>query len=318
MLHRLIVAAVGACLATTAQAETISVTHWGDAFYGAPYAVAMEKGFFKQHGIDITGVLTSAGGGTSVRNTLAGDLPYGEVALSAAIEAINNGVPLTIIGSGAKSVADILWMTKKGSPITKFEDLIGKKVAFTSPGSVTNMLILMSMKAKGLAPDAFKLVPAGGIGANVSAVLNGAVDAAMSSEPIWTEQKDKLQVVFWPKDIMSPDMMQTVAVTTTEYLKIGAPKLRAILAGRRMGVDYIAAHPDEAAEIEARVLSGNPETYKQVFKHFLEIGYWSNGHIDVPAMNLMVEGLKIVGKQKGEVDWTKIVDGSLLPADLQK
>ena len=73
MLHRLIIAAVGACLAATAQAETISVTHWGDAFYGAPYAVAMEKGFFRQHGVDITGVLTSAGGGTSVRNTLAGD-----------------------------------------------------------------------------------------------------------------------------------------------------------------------------------------------------------------------------------------------------
>ena len=81
------------------RAETITVTHWGSAFYGAPYAVAMEKGFFKKYGVDITGVLTSQGGGTSVRNTLAGDLPYGEVALSAAVEAINNGVPLRIIGS---------------------------------------------------------------------------------------------------------------------------------------------------------------------------------------------------------------------------
>lgn len=319
MLHRLAATALGALLlASTAKAETISVTHWGDAFYGAPYAVAMEKGFFKQHGVDITGALTSAGGGTSVRNTLAGDLPYGEVALSAAIEAINNGVPLKIIGSGAKSVADILWMTKKGSPITKFEDLVGKKVAFTSPGSVTNMLILMAMKAKGLKPDAMKLVPAGGIGANISAVLNGAVDAGMSSEPLWTEQQDKLQVVFWSKDILPPDMMQTVAVTTTDYTHEGAAKLRAILAGRRMGVDYIKAHPDEAAEIEARVLNGNPDTYKKVFRHFLEIGYWSDGRIDIPAMNLMVEGLQIVGKQNGAVDWPKLLDASFLPADLQK
>jgi hypothetical protein len=29
------------------RAEMITVTHWGSAFYGAPYAVAMEKGFFK-------------------------------------------------------------------------------------------------------------------------------------------------------------------------------------------------------------------------------------------------------------------------------
>ena len=160
-------------------AETITVTHWGSAFYGAPYAVAIEKGFFKKYGVDITGVLTSQGGGTSVRNTLAGDLPYGEVALSAAVEAIKNGIPLRIIGSGTQSIADILWMAKRGSPLRSIDDLVGKKVAFTAPGSVTNMLILMSLKKKAIDPNALKLVPVSGIGANVSAVLNNAVDAGM-------------------------------------------------------------------------------------------------------------------------------------------
>jgi NitT/TauT family transport system substrate-binding protein len=152
-------------------AETITVTHWGSAFYGAPYAVSIEKGFFKKYGADITGVLTSQGGGTSVRDTLAGELPFGEVSLAAAVEAINNGVPLRIIGSGAQSIADILWMAKKGAPLHSIEDLVGKKVAFTAPGSVTNMLILMSLKKKTIDPNAIKLVPVGGIGANVSACL---------------------------------------------------------------------------------------------------------------------------------------------------
>src|SRR5450759_1856106 len=116
------------CAAATARAETITVTHWGAAFYGAPYAVAMEKGFFKKRGVDITGILTSQGGGTSVRNTLAGDLPFGEVALPAAVEAINSGVPLRIIGSGVQTVADILWMAKRGSPLHGIKDLVGKKV----------------------------------------------------------------------------------------------------------------------------------------------------------------------------------------------
>ena len=72
---------IGLSIAGAAVAETITVTHWGAAFYGAPYAVAMDRGFFQKHGADVTGVLTSTGGGTSVRNTLASDLPYGEVAL---------------------------------------------------------------------------------------------------------------------------------------------------------------------------------------------------------------------------------------------
>ena len=91
ILHALracaLAALAAASLGLPARAETITVTHWGSAFYGAPYAVAMAKGFFKKHGLDITGILTSAGGGTSVRNTLAGDLPFGEVALPAAIAA---------------------------------------------------------------------------------------------------------------------------------------------------------------------------------------------------------------------------------------
>src|SRR5919198_528109 len=70
-----LLAGLALLLAPGAEADTITVTHWGAAFYGAPYAVAMEKGYFKSRGVDVTGVLTSTGGGTSVRNTLAGDPP---------------------------------------------------------------------------------------------------------------------------------------------------------------------------------------------------------------------------------------------------
>src|SRR6201991_315615 len=95
-------------LALPAHAETITVTHWGSAFYGAPYAVAMAKGFFKKRGIDITGILTSSGGGTSVRNAPAGDLPCGEAALPAPLLAINAAQPIKMISGGVESVADIL------------------------------------------------------------------------------------------------------------------------------------------------------------------------------------------------------------------
>ena len=312
----LAVAAVCA-LPTTARAETITVTHWGAAFYGAPYAVAMEKGFFKKHGVDITGVLTSTGGGTSVRNTLAGDLPYGEVALPAAIEAINHGQPLKIINGGVDSVGDIGWIQKPDGQIKSVKDLVGKKVGFTSPGSVTNMLILMALKANGIDPKQVKLVPAGGIGANLSAVLNGAIDTGMTGEPVWSENKDKVKPAFWIKDVLPPKMMQTVGITTTDFMKSGADKLRGIIEGRREGVKYIEAHPDEAADITAKAYNGDPKLYREVFKHFLEIDYWGDGGFDYEAMNRMVEGLQIVGKQKGPVDWKKVVDTSFLPKELQ-
>ena len=320
ILHALRACALAAIAATTitasTRAETITVTHWGSAFYGAPYAVAMAKGFFKKHGLDITGILTSAGGGTSVRNTLAGDLPFGEVALPAAILAINAGQPLKIIAGGVESIGDILWITQPDSKISSIKDLVGKKVSFTSPGSVTNMLILMCLKAANIDPKDVKLLPAGDIGANLSAVINRAVDAGMNGEPLWSENKGKVKPAFWTKDCFPPEMTQTVAITTTEFAQTGGDKLRAIIAARREGVEYIIKNPDESADIVAKAYNGDPKLYREVFRHFVEINYFGDGRLNYKGMDRMAEGMQLVGTLKGPPDWKKMVDPSFLPKDL--
>jgi NitT/TauT family transport system substrate-binding protein len=308
--------AFAAAFVASAHAETITVTHWGSAFFGGPYAVAMEKGIFKKHGLDITGILTSAGGGTSVRNTLAGDLPFGEVALPAALLAINSGQPLKIIAGGVESVADILWITQPDSPISSIKDLVGKKVAYTSPGSVTNMLILMCLKAANIDPKDVKLLAAGDIGANLSAVINRAVDAGMNGEPLWSENKGKVKPAFWTKDCFPPEMTQTVAITTTEFAQTGGDKLRAIIEARREGVEYIIKNPDESADIVAKAFNGDPKLYREVFKHFVEINYFGDGRLNFKGMDRMAEGMQLVGTLKSPPDWKKMIDPAFLPKDL--
>ena len=309
-------ALAAAALTASARSETITVTHWGSAFYGAPYAVAMAKGFFKKRGLDITGILTSAGGGTSVRNTLAGDLPFGEVALPAAILAINSGQPIKMISGGVESVADILWITQPDAPFNSIKDLAGKKVAFTSPGSVTNMLILMCLKAAGMEPKDVKLLPAGDNGANLAAVLNRAVDAAMNGEPLYSENRAKIKPVFWSKDCFPPEMTQTVGITTAEFAATGGEKLRAILAARREAVEYIIKNPDESADIVAKAYNGDSKLYRDVFKHFVAINYFGDGRFNFKGMNRMAEGMQLVGTLKGPPDWKKMVDPQFLPQDL--
>ena len=302
----------GCCIA---RADSITVTHYGSAFYGAPYAVAMAKGLFKQRGVDISGILTSAGGGTSVRNMLASDLPFGEVATSAAIAAINHGEPLKILFGGVDTIDDIVWIAKKGSPLHAFQDIRGKRVGFTSPGSATNMIILMALKNHNMTTSDVHLVAAGDIGANLSAVLSGAIDTGMTGEPVWSENADKLQIVFRSCDVVPCNMMQSVGVTTDAYLATpdGKKTLAAIIAGRREGVQFIYAHPDEAADIVAKAYSGDPGLYRKVFANFVKIHYWTEGTIDIKGMDNMVEGLRIMGQQKGPVDWQKIIDSEFLP-----
>jgi NitT/TauT family transport system substrate-binding protein len=304
--------------APAVQAETITVTHWGGQFYGVPYAVAMDKGFFKNNGVDVTGILTAAGGGTAVRNTLAGGIPFGEVSLAAAVQAINSRQKLIIIGAGAQSVSDQMWVVKKDSPLTGIKDLVGKQIAYTAPGSVSNMVILMALKANGITQAQVKLVPAGDLGANLSAVSSGAVDAGFSDELVYAQNKDLVRPLMMVRDVMDPRMMQTVMITTADYAKAHPDIIKGLIVARREGLAWMMEHPDEAAEITARAYNNpNVDLFKAHMHELIKEKYWSDGRLDYAAMNHMVEGLQITGQIKGDVDWPKYVDTSYLPADLQ-
>ena len=305
-------------LIATARAETITVTHWGGQFYGAPYAVAMEQGLFKKHGLDVTGILTAAGGGTAVRNTLAGGIPFGEVSLAAAVLAINAGQRLVIVGAGVQSVADQLWAVKADSPLRSLKDLAGKRVAYTAPGSVSNMLSLMALKANGMTAQDVRLVPAGDLGANLAAVVSGAVDAGFIDEMILAQNASAVRPLFFVRDAMSPRMMQTVLITTSEYAKVHPDTIRELIAVRREGLAWLKENPDAAADITAKAYN-NPDTglFRRHVAALLHENYWSDGRLDYEGMNRMVEGLQITGQVKGDVDWGRIVDTGYLPAELR-
>jgi len=313
-----LVATVVAWNASGAKAETITVTHWGGQFYGVPYAVAMAKDFFKKNGVDVTGILTAAGGGTAVRNTLAGGIPFGEVSLAAAVLAINSGQKLIIVGAGARTVADQMWVVKKDSTLTGIKDLVGKQVAYTAPGSVSNMVILMALKANGITPQQVKLVPAGDLGANLSAVGSGAVDAAFCDELVYAQNKELVKPLFMVRETMDPRMMQTVMITTAEYARSHPDIIKGLIAARREGLAYALEHPDESADITARAFNNpNIDLFRAHIHGLIKENFWSDGRFDYAAMNHMVEGLQITGQLKGDVDWPKYVDTSYLPPDLR-
>ncbi|TQF82783.1 ABC transporter substrate-binding protein [Elioraea sp. Yellowstone] len=310
--------AAATVLAPAAQAsgEQISVTHWGVLMYGAPYAVAMEKGFFREAGVNITGILTSKGGGTTVRNVLAGGLPYGEVSLAAAVAAAREGLDIRIVNAGAATVADILWVTTPDNPVKTIKDLEGRKIAFTSPKSVTEMLVIMSLTASGIDLNKVERISTGGIGAGLTALRQGGVAAAPIMDPIWAREQGRWRPVFFVKDIL-PKMTQTVGITTTQFAREQPQKLRAIIAGRRKGVDFTYANPEEAGRIFAEAYELPRELGVRAVKNMVEVGYWSRGEIDTRALDAMVEGLRIIGEVEGPVDWSRLVDRSFLPPDLQ-
>lgn len=299
----------------TANAVELNVTHFGTGMYGVPYAVAKEKGFFKEAGLTVTGFLTSAGGGTTVRNVLASELPYGEVALPAVIAAAQQGLELTIVHAGVASVSDQVWISRKDDQSIKtVQDLAGKKLGYSSPKSVTDMMTSMVLDANGLTGKVERK-SIGGIGSGLTALREGAVDMTYATQPVWAREKDNFRLVFRSPEWV-PRVMQTVGVVRSEFLKKNPNVIRGIIEARRKGVEFIKSNPDESARIMAKEYKITEAEAKAAIADVLAGGgvYWSAGDFDYEGMNTMLQGLQLVkAVERGPFDWSKIVDDSYLP-----
>ena len=301
---------------TLTQADEISVTQWGSSLYGLPYAVAMDKGLFKKAGVDITGILTSSGGGTTVRNILASKTPYGEVAVAAALAAQRQGLDLVIVNVGTRSVAEASMVTMPNANVQTVADLAGKKVAITSPRGVSEMLLLMVLKQKGVDAGKVTRVASGGYVNGLTMLEQGAVSGAVLIEPLSIVRKASYRTVYRAGDILQP-MTTSVGITTREFAKAHPDELRAIIAGRRAGVDALYADPAGAAKLLETSFKLTPDIAREAVDNMVKSRMWSDGEFNRGELDRMTDGLKLVGELNGDVDWSKLVDTSFLPADLK-
>jgi len=314
-------AAVVAAGLSAARAEEIEVGNYGVSANGMPYAVAMEKGFFKEEGADITGILSSQGGGTSMRNMMTGSLAYGEINPTAVVIAIRQGADLKIISDNVLTVAEFVWAAKPDSPIKTIKDLKGRKIGYTNPRSTSQALDVLLLEAAGLKPDEAELVKTGGFGEAVVALNLGSIDISAIADPVWSKNKAQLRVVVSANDVLPP-LCNVIGVTTGAAAASRGDFIRAILRGRRKAVAFMYSNTDEAVAIVAKAYNIEPDVatsaiHNLVAKSKSGVPYWGAGNFDFDGMNAMLRAQKLVGALSGDVDWTKIVDTSFLADDLK-
>jgi NitT/TauT family transport system substrate-binding protein len=312
-----------ALLPLGASAEEIVVSNYGVTTNGMPYAVAMAKGFFKQQGADVTGILSSDGGGTTVRTMLGGNLAYGEINPTATVIAIQQGADLKIVSDNVQTVAEFIWAVKPDSPIRTAADLKGKKIGYTNPRSTSQALAILVLENAGLKPSDAELVKTGGFGEGIVALDLGAVDITPIPEPLWWQHQNKYRAVVRASELLPP-LDNVVGVTTGKAAATRGDFIRAVIRARRQAVEYMYANPDESAEIIAKAYNLSPDVAKSAVKNLLGsheksgVKYWSGGEINIKARNEMMRAQKIVGALKDDPDWGKIIDESFLPDDLKK
>jgi NitT/TauT family transport system substrate-binding protein len=303
----------------TAAAEDLLVTQYKNDPSGAPYAIALEKGLFKKHGIEITGIISGAGGGSSVRNAMATTIGYGDVTAAPVIAAASQGQDIKIVSMTSRSLADLVVIVMPNSPLKTAADMKGKKFGISNPKSLGEMMGVLVMEKAGLKQGDVQMTPFGSLGGALTALENGVVEVTAIPVILFRTRggESKYRVLVGPKDL--PLIPSQLGMATGKAIKENGQKLRAIQLARREGTKFIYEHTDEAIKILSKTYAPLPEKDVGVMiKELVGAKFWTEGRIEMPLLETTVRAMKGVGMLEKDVDLKSMVDSSFLPADLQK
>ena len=251
-IFALLIGVIAVALSTVASAETLRVAVAQRGFWDSTMVdIAEKQGFFKEAGLSIE-VLYTEGGASTLTPLLAGSI---DVAMSngilGVIGAYSKGAPVRVISAEGTGAADAFWYASTESGIKSLKDTNGKTVAFSSPGSSTNLILLQLVKQAGTSP---KLVPTGGAPATYTQVMTGQIDVGWSVPPFALKdlQEKKIAIIARGSDVEAI-RSQTVRVNVANANALKQKRDAFVKYVRALGraVDWAYSSPDALANYAA-------------------------------------------------------------------
>src|SRR5262245_29572230 len=237
----------------TAAAETLKVAVAQRGFWNSTFVdVALKQGYFKEAGLEIE-ILYTEGGASTLTPVIAGSI---DIAMTngtlGVIAAFAKGMPVRIISAEATGAPDAFWYARPESGIRSLADTGGKTVAFSSPGSSTNLILLQLVNQAKVAP---KLVATGGAPGTLTQVMSGQIDVGWSVPPFVLQQlaEGRLAIIARGSDVAAL-AQQTIRVNVANATALREKRdafVRYIRALRR-AIDWAYSDPgaiDNYAEI---------------------------------------------------------------------
>lgn len=296
----------------SAQLKTVRVTTaHKEITANLPLFVGMHMKFFEEVGLKIEPSYFR-GGGEVIRaiTTRSADISH-NAATAATLIAISRGEPLKIV-SGNTTGPAIVWVVAADSPIKSIKDLKGKKVGFSTPGSVTHVIIQTILKKEGLDKDV-QLVKAGGPGDNWAAIKNRVIDAGWHVGPgVYTlVAKNEARVLIHPAQYVTA-YQETVIVTSDEVINKDPDMVRNYLRARAKAINFIWENPERAIAIWVEELKLPAEALRLALKDTPRT-YWDTGAPKPENLRALIQETVDIGAIKEPVDPAKVQDLRFVP-----
>ena len=157
----------------------MSIAYSEIVFSNLPLWVAKESGIFEKNSLDVD--LQQISSSNAIAALLSGQVQAAHAGGSEALSANLSGADLEIVGV----VGGVYPYYLMAQPSIKtIDDLRGKKIGVSQPGSSSDIATRTALKANGIDPDKdVTIVPVGSLANRTAALLSGAIDAGLDNPP---------------------------------------------------------------------------------------------------------------------------------------
>jgi len=231
--------------------ETVSISY-----------IALEKGFFKEEGLEVEGKMFSSGR-EGLQALLAGQAQIQSVSETPIVHAIIQGNKVMTVATVSRHKEAKL-IARRDHGISRPEDARGKKLA-TLPGTNSDYFMYEFFNKYKIAPGEVKIanMPPPEM---VVAFAKGDIDGYFAWEPhiyYGQQQLGKEAIVFPPGDLYKG--FNTVNMDPA-FVKAHPEIVGKILKALLKGEDFLNQHPDEALAIVCNRLKVEPAVGKALWK----------------------------------------------------
>lgn len=229
---------------------------------------AVEKGFFRQQGLDVetVGIWRI---GQKLEALAGGSIQITGVSPPSFLMSKDKGFDFIAVAAGAmepnKPPFTSAIMVKKDAGINRWRDLAGKKVGLASLRSLIDLYIVEAVKKDGGDPSGIEWVRIR-FSAMGPAVLTGKINAGLLVEPFLTDLKARpgVKSIGSQFHYVRPGALINLYVTLEKWLKNHPDTGKSFVQGMRKGIDWVAANPQAARKLLLKYTRLKPNVITEI------------------------------------------------------
>jgi len=253
-------------VAVATEPTKVQFAGYGPADIGMSFLfTAVEKGYFKEEGIDFQ-YMPGQGGGDAIKRLITGGASFAWASTDTIMFAADQGGKVKGIFNIHNSFYDLAYLPEKlGAQVTKMQDWKGKKIGIISQASITRYLVMEALSAANMQQDDVSYIAVGF--APIPPLQAGQIDAYVSWPSMnGAMRKAGLNIANYSTGLDFPtDQIVTSEEILTKNHDLAERFVRAIVNA----IKYEPAHFDEVANFLPKYMAApyTPEAIRPVLEN---------------------------------------------------